>query len=145
MPGLLNPTEQRVFVGNGVALPPPEHPTHEKWHWFPHEVGPGFTQLFKWWSSGALLDFKPKHIDSIIAERFEARVEGGRELCAAAAARADGILLDSFFFGRPLFAPAVREIEHPAQRRRAGQLWFEMAARRGGAGASRDAPARARP
>jgi hypothetical protein len=31
-----------VFVGNGVALPPPEHPIHEKWHWFPHEVGPGF-------------------------------------------------------------------------------------------------------
>lgn len=31
-----------VFVGNGVALPPPEHPMHEKWHWFPHEVGPDF-------------------------------------------------------------------------------------------------------
>lgn len=31
-----------VFVGNGVALPPPEHPIHRKWHWFPHEVGPNF-------------------------------------------------------------------------------------------------------
>ena len=32
-----------VFVGNGVALPPPEHPTHREWHWFPHEVGPAFN------------------------------------------------------------------------------------------------------
>jgi len=31
-----------IFVGNGVAMPPPEHPTHEKWHWFPHETGPDF-------------------------------------------------------------------------------------------------------
>ncbi len=31
-----------IFVGNGVALPPPGHPAHEKWHWFPHEVGPNF-------------------------------------------------------------------------------------------------------
>lgn len=31
-----------IFVGNGVALPPPENPIHEKWHWFPHEVGPNF-------------------------------------------------------------------------------------------------------
>lgn len=31
-----------LFVGNGVALPPPEHPDHEKWHWFPHEVGANF-------------------------------------------------------------------------------------------------------
>lgn len=31
-----------IFVGNGVALPPPEHPTHENWHWFPHEVGQNF-------------------------------------------------------------------------------------------------------
>jgi hypothetical protein len=32
-----------MFVGNGVALPPPEHPTHSKWHWFPHEVGANFN------------------------------------------------------------------------------------------------------
>lgn len=31
-----------IFVGNGVALPPVDHPIHEKWHWFPHEVGPDF-------------------------------------------------------------------------------------------------------
>lgn len=31
-----------VFVGNGVALPPPDHPAHDKWHWFPHETGPNF-------------------------------------------------------------------------------------------------------
>lgn len=32
-----------IFVGNGVALPPASHPAHEKWHWFPHEVGPNFN------------------------------------------------------------------------------------------------------
>lgn len=32
-----------IFVGNGVAMPPPGHPIHEKWHWFPHEVGPNFA------------------------------------------------------------------------------------------------------
>lgn len=32
-----------IFVGNGVALPPAGHPAHEKWHWFPHEVGANFN------------------------------------------------------------------------------------------------------
>lgn len=32
-----------LFVGNGVAMPPSDHPAHEKWHWFPHEVGANFN------------------------------------------------------------------------------------------------------
>jgi hypothetical protein len=27
------------FFGNGVGLPPKNHPAHQDWHWFPHEEG----------------------------------------------------------------------------------------------------------
>ena len=38
-----------IFFPNGVSLPPPDHPAHERWHWFPHEVGGGyrFTQTLQ--------------------------------------------------------------------------------------------------
>ena len=28
-----------IFFPNGVSLPPKGHPSHEDWHWFPHEFG----------------------------------------------------------------------------------------------------------
>ena len=28
-----------IFFPNGVSLPPEDHPAHEEWHWFPHQVG----------------------------------------------------------------------------------------------------------
>jgi hypothetical protein len=38
-----------IFFPNGVSLPPPDHPAHEHWHWFPHDVGDGyrFTQTLQ--------------------------------------------------------------------------------------------------
>ncbi|MEO6752758.1 MAG: DUF1552 domain-containing protein, partial [Chthoniobacteraceae bacterium] len=31
-----------IFFGNGVPLPPPDHPDHADWHWFPHQTGRDF-------------------------------------------------------------------------------------------------------
>lgn len=31
-----------IFFPNGVSLPPPEHPDHAQWHWFPHTIGPDY-------------------------------------------------------------------------------------------------------
>jgi hypothetical protein len=32
-----------IFFPNGVSLPPKQHPAHEQWHWFPHQVGRDYS------------------------------------------------------------------------------------------------------